>query len=110
MRKFRACLESKLVRDEQDSKNGYLKCISRKNENENQSNGCTAPSNCRLYCQSLLSVRPGSKTLGREGAATVGEDGVRVYVNKLVCGTRQDTLEASQGVVVCHHEAAVCHP
>lgn len=23
MRKFRACLESKLVRDEQDSKNGY---------------------------------------------------------------------------------------
>lgn len=43
MRKFRACLESKLVRDEQDSENGYYKCISSKNEKENQSNGCTAP-------------------------------------------------------------------
>lgn len=43
MRKFRACLESKRVRDEQDSKNGYFKCVSRKNEKANQSDGCTAP-------------------------------------------------------------------
>lgn len=43
MRKFRACLESALVRDEQDSKNGYYKCFSSENEKENYSNGCTAP-------------------------------------------------------------------
>lgn len=109
MKRVKACLESKLVRDEQDSKNGYYKCSSSRNEKENQSNGCTAPWNCRLYCQSLSSLRPRSKTWGREAAATVGEDGVRVYLSNLVYGTIQNTLEASEGAVVCHHEAAVCH-
>ena len=42
-------------------------------------------------------LSPRSKTWGREVAATIGEDGVRVCLNKLVHGARQDTLEAAEG-------------
>ena len=44
MRKVKAWLESKLVRDEQDKKNGYYECMSSKNEKKNQRKcGPTAP-------------------------------------------------------------------
>ena len=45
----------------------------------------------------LPRLSPRSKTWEREIVATVGEDGVRIYLNKLAHGTRQDMLEAAEG-------------
>jgi len=54
-------------------------------------------------------LSPRSKTWGREAVATVGKDGARVYLNKLVHEAREDTLEAAEEAAQCHPEAAGCH-